>query len=331
MVRADYEQGHEPFFVDAGAQLIDRPTREPPQIGAVDDRAGFRLVTCSPNVVNTCDIVMLHTGCDNQWLVWNQAPIIMVVHGTPIAAFRVEQKGPLTSYSVYTVGSQWPRVKAMLYFWPEFRPYWDVVFPPEKAVVFDYPPIDRHRFNGDGESVEIPRFQRGRYNGLICDSWREDSDILEILHGAMEASRRIQGLTWHIYAANAPFGPYEFIFQKMRSHGWLGSVNGRIGNMEQLYRSFDFVLSGRRAISRIIAESLCCGTPVIADQGCSAATYTPDKEDPCEVADAIESLIHRLERDRDEPRTEALAMSERFDLDIYGRAMANLYKRILGK
>ena len=141
---------------------------------------------------------------------------------------------------------------------------WDVVFPPEKSFVLDYPPVDRERFNGEGEAWDIPRFQRGRYNGVMCDSWRADSDILEIAHGAIEASRRIQGLTWHVFAINEPVGPFRHIFQKMRSIGALGTIGGRRGDMEQVYRGADFILSGRRSISRVIAEALCCGTPVIA-------------------------------------------------------------------
>lgn len=329
MVRADIRQGHNALFVDAGAQPVNHPQRNPPLVGAVDDRAGFRLETQPWAVCNEADVILLHTGCDNQWLVWNQAPIIMVVHGTPTAAFRVEQRGPNTSYSVYTEGAGWPRVKAMLYFWPEFRPYWDVVFPEDKQVVFDFPPVDRERFSADGEAWDIPRFQRGRYNGVICDSWREDSDILEIVHGAMEASRRIQGLTWHIYAVVEPVGPYEFIFQKMRAMGALGTLGQRRGEMEQVYRGADFILSGRRSVSRVIAEALCCGTPVIADQGCRSAHYTPDKHNPFAVAAAIEKLVGRLESDREGLDRQTAAMAERFDLDAYGRRMTALYERVI--
>lgn len=333
MVRADIQQGHDALFVDAGAHPVREPHRQPPVVGAIDDRAGFKLVTQDWRVCNSADVIMLHTGCDNQWLVWNQAPIIMVVHGTPIAAFRVEQRGPSTSYSVYTEGAGWPRVKAMLYFWPEFRPYWDVVFPHGKQIVMDYPPIDQARFNGnssgDGDVWEIPRFQRGRYNGLICDSWRDDSDILEIVHGAMEASKRIQGLTWHIYGAVEPLGPYEHIVNYMRRNGWLGTISGRLPNMEQVYRAMDFVLSGRRSISRVIAEALSCGAPVVADRGCLTANYTADKRNPIATADAICNLVERLESEPDVIATETAALAANFDLERYGRAVTEIYEAVV--
>jgi glycosyltransferase involved in cell wall biosynthesis len=272
---------------------------------------------------------MMHTGCPNEWVVTTQAPFVWVVHGTPLAAFRAEQSNGHKSYSLYAGAAQWPRTKAMVYFWPEFKPYWDVVFPPEKSVILDFPPVDRERFSPDGEAYEIPRFQRGRYNGLICDSWRDDSDILELTHGALEAGRRIQGLTWHIYAVPNPTGPFEYLISALRKAGMLGTVGGRLPDMEQVYRGFDFVLSARRSISRVIAEALCCGTPVIAARKCTAASMWIDPEDPDEVASAVQALVNRLENDRDALQAETDRLAERFDLASYGQAMTRLYESIL--
>jgi glycosyltransferase involved in cell wall biosynthesis len=330
MVYADVLMGHEAWFVDVGAQLVGNPpTRLAPQVGAVDERGPWRLVTAPPSVCDAADVIVLHTGCPNEWLVWNQAPVVMIVHGTPVAAFRVEQRGPLHSYSVYAESSRWKRVKAMVYFWPEFRPYWDVVFPAGKSVVLDYPPVDRQRFTPQGAVFEIPRFQRGRYNGLIADSWREDSDILEITHGALEAAKRVQGLVWHITAITDPLGPFAILVKTLRGLGALGGIGARMQHFEQVYRAMDFTLSARRSISRVIAESLCCGTPVIAGRKCPAANYTVDTDEPYDVADAVQTLTARLDVDRAGLRAEALALSEQFDLALYGHAMTQLYERIL--
>ncbi|MBU0492235.1 MAG: hypothetical protein KKB13_10350, partial [Chloroflexi bacterium] len=236
MLRSDMLQGHDVAFVDAGAMVVGKDTREERRVGAIDERGGWRLETAPPEACNEADVVWLHTGCPDGWLVWNQAPILMAVHGTPHAAFRVEMQGRMASYSVYAKSSQWPRVKRMVYFWPEFRPYWDVLFPPGKSLVFDYPPIDRSRYGPDGDVWEIPGYQRGRYNGLICDSWREDSDILEITHAAIAAAERIQGLTWHIYAMPNEPGPFALLANKLRSLGALGTIGGRTPEFAEVYR-----------------------------------------------------------------------------------------------
>jgi len=330
MVRADALAGHDVAFVDVGAQAVGKPTPEPAQVGAVDDRGGYRLVTAAPSVAQTADVLIMHTGCPNEWVVTTQAPFVWVVHGTPLAAFRAEQEHGPKSYSLYAGAAQWPRTKAMVYFWPEFRPYWDVVFPADKSVVLDYPPVDRARFSPDGAKIEIPRFQRGRYNGLICDSWRDDCDILELTHGALEAGRRVPGLTWHIYAVPDPNGPFGYLIDALRQAGMLGSVGGRRGDMEQVFRGMDFVLSARRSISRVIAEAVCCGVPVVAARYCTAASYTADIAEPGSVAAAVQRLTERLDADRAGLLAEVAGMAEHFDLTDYGATMTALYQRLTG-
>lgn len=328
MVRADRLMGHNAQFVDVGVTLTKDYTHLPAKVGAEDRRGTWTLETTTPSVCDEADVIVLHTGCPNEWLVWNQAPIVMIVHGTPIAAFRVEQrlKGQGKSYSVYVEGSRWKRVKAMVYFWPEFKPYWDVVFPEGKSIVFDYPPVDRERFTPQGKVYEIPGYQRGRYNALIADSWRDDSDVLEILHGAIEAARRVQGLTWHLYAMEEPLGPYEHLIRTLRQLGALGAVGGRTEQIDEVYRSMDFVLSGRRSISRVIAESICCGTPVVAPHGCAVTPFRFDKDDPHSIAEAIQHCITRLETDRDMLKWELDAVSKNFDLGTYGERMTKIYE-----
>jgi len=329
MVRADALQGHSVAFVDVGAQPVDKAERETPQVGAIDDRGGWQLLTEPPSVLNTADVIVMHTGCPNEWVVGLQAPFVWIVHGTPSACFHSEMRGPHKSYSVTGTAASWPRSRAMVHFWPEFKPFWDIVMPQGKQVIFTYPPIDTGRFNPDGAAYDIPRFQRGRYNGLIADSWREDCDPWEMLHGALEASRRIPGLTWHLYASPQPDGALDPLFSAMRSIGALGGVLGRIGAMETVYRGFDFVISARRSISRVIAEALCCGTPVIAARKCSAANSWADPDDPDDVASAVQAMVYRLENDRDALRAETNRLAERFDLASYGRAMTRLYESIL--
>ena len=61
MARADAESGNGVFFIDAGITV--NGNRQDGQIGAVDDRAGFRLETTHPDLVNEADVIVMHTGC----------------------------------------------------------------------------------------------------------------------------------------------------------------------------------------------------------------------------------------------------------------------------
>ena len=170
MVRADEERGHLASFVDVGP-TNNAGVQEPAQVGAVDDRGGYRLVTMPPQWADTADLLVYHSGVNDGWVVRSQAPIIMVIHGRPLATFRPEQNGqPRNGYTLMHALGDWPRIKKLLYFWPEFTPYWRNILPEDKLVALDYPPIDLKRFTPDGPAHEFERQHRGRFNALIADA-----------------------------------------------------------------------------------------------------------------------------------------------------------------
>ena len=121
MVRADTERGHFTSFVDVGPTRNDG-VQEPAQIGAMDDRGGFSLVTMPPQWADTADLLVYHTGVPDNWVVRNEAPIITVIHGRPLAVFRPEQSGDTArnGYTLLHMLGEWPRLKKAVYFWPEF-------------------------------------------------------------------------------------------------------------------------------------------------------------------------------------------------------------------
>ncbi len=325
-VVADLLAGHNVGFIDTG--VVVGGTRQEPQIGAKDERGAFEIVTGHPDSAKDADVLVMHTGVPDLWVVKNQAPMIWVVHGRPLAAFRPEQVGTLISYSMYADVATWPRTKAMLHFWPEFQPYWDVVFPKEKHVCFDYPPIDDERFAPAGPVHLIGPDYRGEWNGLICDSWREDVDIFEVTHGAIEAAKQNPGLKWHFYAMEANESGclrpcWEILVNALRKLNALGEVCGRMENMDKVYRGMDFVLTPHKIVTRIIGEAVACGTPVVAAEGCRATTYWMDPSDPKSVARTVGSLILDLKNGEidEAPKHPSL-------LD-FGKRMSELYQRAL--
>lgn len=325
MVVADLLAGHSTHLVDVG--ITANGQREEPKVGVTDERGVVPITTASPSVADEADVLVMHTGVPDAWVVRSQAPIVWIVHGRPLASFRPEQNGGLSSYSVYCEVAKWPRTKAMVYFWPEFTPYWRVVFPKEKLIELPYPPIDGQRFAPVGQTHSIAPCNRGRFNGLICDSWREDVDIFEVVNGAIEAAKRIQGLTWHLCAMESPLRPcWEYLMVALRQLGALGEVCGRMTDMEERYRAFDFLLTPHRIVTRCIGEALTCAMPVVAANGCTVTRYTADVSDPLSVAAVVEGVVARLDKDRDGMQAEALEMAGRFDLVAHGSRMSGIYR-----
>ena len=98
LVKADALAGHEVYFVDAGVTENDKRVYVP--VGTTDDRAGFKVITSDPIIIDSVDIAVIHNMPQFSWFVKNQVPIIYVSHSRPHAAFKVEQNGvDIKSYS----------------------------------------------------------------------------------------------------------------------------------------------------------------------------------------------------------------------------------------
>lgn len=329
MLRADLMAGRDACFVDTGPHsTLGEPL--PAKVGAVDDRGGFRLVTADPSEIDSADLIVQHTGAPDGWTVRTQAPIVFIVHGRPLASYRFEMLGRGNSYSVYCGLSCWPRVKAMVHFWPEFEAYWRPMLNGKDCCI-PAPPIDAARFAPEGETHKIDGKHRGTLNALVCDSWREDIDIFEVFHGALEAARRIPGLVWHFYGCDRADGPWTQLFAALGRIGALGSRNGRHTHMDRHYRAYDLMLSPQRIVTRTIGEALCCGLPVVAAQKCSATPYTADIQNPHSVADAVQRVVGRIETDCEALKSECLDTAKRFSLDAYAKAIGDVYNKALGR
>ena len=332
MVRADTMRGHLVSFVDVGP-VNGTGQQEPPQVNAIDDRGGFQLVTQPPQWADTADLLVYHTGVNDNWVVRSQAPIVLVIHGRPLSVFRAEQdaRPGRNGYTILRMLGDWPRVKKVAYFWPEFTPYWRNVVPEGKLAPIDWPPIDLQRFCPDGPRHEFSREHKGRWNALIADAWREDVDAFEIANGAIEAAKRIPGLKVHLYSVETVPGTSNLqpcwaqLLGELAYRGAMGEVSGRQPGIEQMYRAVDFVLSPNRIVTRIAGEALACGTPVIAPHGCKVTPYTADVFDPEEVGEVAARLVADLEADREAVKAQCLATAERFSLERYGEAIERVY------
>jgi len=321
MVVADILAGNDSHLVDVGCTSGQQLVTEQGRTGLVDARGGSRITSAAPEMAQRADVLVCHTGVPDPWIATCQAPIVWVLHGRPAACFRPEQFGGSQSYSLMARVAAWPRVKACLSFWEEHEPFWAPIVPRHKLVFFPAPPVDTQRFSPDGPAVE---FSQNGLNVLVADTWREDVDVYEIVHGVMAAAGRIRGLRLHLYGTEPTLGPWQFLIDHLKKLGVLGSVAGRVTTIDQAYRGADVLLSPHRIAVRTIAEALCCGLPVIAADGCRFTEWTCDPSDPLDVARALE----RFDRARVDRATVRRKAEADFGLAGFGRAISELYEGV---
>jgi len=319
MAKADAISGNQVIFIDSGVTI--KGERQTPKIGAIDNRAGFNLVTGDPALINDADVIIMHTGAPDEWIVKNQSPLIWVIHGRPLASFRPEQAGELISYSLYKMVADWPRSKKMLYFWPEFEPHWKHLFN-GKDLILDYPVIDETRFNNSEMVHKLEN--KGEVNFLICDSSREDIDLYELTVGIIAAAKQIQGLKFHFYGHDhINQSGWGYLFNTLRKLNALGDLKPRVSHMEQVYRGVDCLISPNRIITRTIGEALSCGIPVISQNGCKVADYTCDMADPLDVVDAIK--LFKDDFDKGIDKENILNHAKVFSMTNYSNIMNKVY------
>ncbi|HEY6022264.1 MAG TPA: hypothetical protein VIY48_21120 [Candidatus Paceibacterota bacterium] len=323
MVIADRMQGHEVHLIDVGVTV--NGTHTPGEAGKIDDRGVSKVVSSSPDEVWTADVIVAHTGIPDNWIAPCVAPIVWIMHGRPRACFSPEYGGNGHSYSLIAQLARWPRVKKLVTFWPYHTQFWDVIIPEEKLVTLPAPPIDEARFRKEGKAHDFTAMG-SKWNIVIAESWREDVDTFEIVHGAVEYAKIANDVRFHFYAMEQQLKCWEYIFSALRNLGALGEIWARRPNIEEVYRSADLVLSPQRITTRSVGEALSCEVPVIASNGCEYATYNVASDNPIEVRDVIKQAVMDMSFDKDAVIEKVRAAKANFSLDKIGRQMTEVYE-----
>jgi len=314
MIKADALAGHTVIFIDAG--VSSNGVQETPVIGGKDDRGNFSLVTGHPDQINDADLIIMHTGCPDAWLVGTQTPLIWTVHGRPKACF-LPSNG--SSYELYRTVPKWKRSKKMLYFWPEFKEDWEFNFN-GKDLILEFPVIDHERFSPEGEKYNI--IKKGQTNVLICDSDREDVGLYNLMVGLINTSKHIKGLKFHFIGCfDFPISNrYQILIDRLNELGTLGDVIGRVANIETAYRAMDVLISPNKIIVRTIAEALMCKLPVIAQNGCKVAHVCCDMDNPEDVRKGFEIFLDDSNFDD---------RSHLFTMENYSKVMNPIYEQVV--
>jgi glycosyltransferase involved in cell wall biosynthesis len=318
MAKADILHGNHTVY------MVDGRSNE--NVGKVDDRNGFKVTIASPDLIMDCDLIYMHTGADDRYIVKSQAPIICVVHGKPLDCFRPESKGDGSSYSLYEYIAQWPRTKKMLYFWEDYRYYWKHLFF-GKDEVFKYPVIDEDRFNENCNIYDLTN--KGKINVLICDSIRADTDLFETAIACINIAKKFKGVKFHFVGLEqSDLHCWKTILNELSRLGALGDVTPRLTDMQSVYRAVDLVLSPNRIINRVVAESLCCGTSVMQETGgeTQIADYFCYMPAPTNVLEIFGMFVDDFNKGIDKEKI--ITRSKVFNLQNYYTSVQGMYKEM---
>jgi len=314
-------------------ELVDTGINGNRRINATDERDSNRpiITTSDYSDVVDYDLFVVHSNIPDSFLRRTTAPVIQILHGRPESSFRLSQQGAETPvYQIHSQHARNPRFRRFVTLWPEHVPYWDALIPSEKFSYVTNPPCDLDAFTPDGNAHEWD--PAGKFNILVADLWRPDADPFHVAHGLLNASLTAPPFKAHFYACNTKLGPWEYVFRAMRKKNILGETRGMMFNIDRVYRAADLVVTIHPIATRIVRESLACGTPLLAPW---PSIYTHHRYLPGsarEISDALNRAISAIHRNSTLERERARKMAENsFDLESFGTDMLNIYENVLAE
>jgi len=242
------------------------------------------------------DILVSHSGLVRQSLIKAGKPVVEVIHGRPRVCFLYEHLGEQTIYTYYRQIANDPMRRAFVHFWPEYQPYWQMIFPEHRLRVIN-PSVDLDFWTPGPKEYDF-QGQGGQINVVCTDRTRNDKDIYHQLHAFAIFAQRHPQARLHVCGLEGNRRGFTVLLDVLRERGVLGQVLPTVIGLEHIYRAADLVVTPHKIAVRTVCEALACGCQLVAPSGNRFTPYTADEEDPCAFADAMERAWQDCLQDR---------------------------------
>ena len=278
--------------------------------------------------IKEADIMIGHSGFPNE-LQNLDKPYIMCMHGRPRSSFLLEVLGQYPIYSGYVGLNEQKRIRKFVTFWAEHNPNHELLVDANK-IAFVPPMVDLDVYNPVGEKA--PLMNPNKFNILIADVWREDTDPYDVVHACHIFCLKHPEARFHMFGCKPTeqLGPWRVLLGKIKMHNTIGTHVAMVQEMPSVYRAVDMVVTPHRIATRIIRESLASGVPLVAADGCP---YTPYKAPVWDYERFVKEMERcyediKLNRDKVKARMRELAMKY-FNPDNSGAAMSKVIEDTL--
>jgi glycosyltransferase involved in cell wall biosynthesis len=215
---------------------------------------------CDLEWAKSADILVNHSGLKGE-LDKTDTPVIHVAHGRPRASFLSELKGGPPVYSYHYQKDKDPRFKTVVTFWPEHKPYHEVMWPntPVQCVTA---PVDLKAWSPDGPSGYDCHGKCGDSNIICTDVWRDDADPFEVINAFALFAKEHIGAKLHMYGTSLKMGGISALLKSIQDQGNLGEVLPWVTGLANVYRAADLLITPHTIAVRSIREAMACGCPV---------------------------------------------------------------------
>jgi glycosyltransferase involved in cell wall biosynthesis len=217
------------------------------------------------------DIIVNHSGYDSTPVEYTKQPVVHIAHGRPRNSFISEVKGSTPIYSYWYNKNLDPRFAAIVTFWPQHKPYLEVMFPGKPVHVIQST-VDLEQWKFEGPKGYGFHGKKGRVNIVITDHLADDVDQFVPLNAAALFAREVEGVKLHFYAHpqdldknknNVVKKGFSALVKRIKDDGNLGELTGWINGLDNVYRAATMVLTANEIDTRTVREAMACGCPVV--------------------------------------------------------------------
>lgn len=283
------------------------------------------------------DIHVLHSRIPDA--LYGKKPAVVVLHGAPEYVFYSElfghKQGDGGHTTLLNYGKQ-PFIKKFVTFWPRHLDYWKALFG-DARVVFVNAPVKMDEYTPEGPKHVFQN--NGKINIGFCDTWRPTffKDPFQILVGVRrywlanpDVRLQIFGIPSDEKRIKEWGGVWDRHILAMKRQGdFFGDIHQMHDKMADVYRSLDVVITSSVDASRIVRESLSCGTPVIAPYGNQYSGYTCDLTYPEGIAEALQEVLMDLSANRETVRDNCLMVAKQFNSSVSAREFVTVLEQTL--
>lgn len=205
----------------------------------------------------TADVLVSHSGLGR---FSTGAPVVHVSHGRPRHSFLSEANGGLPIYSHHYRTNKDSTCKAVVTFWPQHKPYLDVMYP-DKPVHVVQSSVDLG-FWSPGETEYNFGDKSGDLNVVCTDAWRDDIDAYVPLNAFALWARKSKAKL-HLFGKPRKSPGWDALIKRIQDDGNMGLVQGWASELRHVYRAADLVITAHEIDVRTVREAMACDCPVL--------------------------------------------------------------------
>lgn len=254
-------------------------------------------------------------------------PIVLVMHGRPESAFVMEHRRLATIFGLPMAHEKNSDYKAFVSLWKQYMFHHELQIPKEKLF---YVPalVDLAKHSPMGKHHEFP----GEPSLLIADMWRQDVTPFNVIMAAARYQQKYcPEAKINIIGALPSKSTIKTLSKMLRNAGALGQVHPLIVDTAKCYRGADMVITPHNIATRIVRETLACGTSLVAGTGNPYTKFTAESRDVDLFAAEIDRCWQYIKSQGvDVVRVENRKVAEdNFHPKLAGEAMKKIFEKVL--